>query len=541
MASLKTEPSGLPAAAHRVAALQFEPIRGDVAANLEKARALVVADIGPSPAIIVFPEMGLSGYIWSGPEEVMPHAVQCSDPATHARWVDLATECQAWLVIGHPAYEEATGRLTNRCTLVSPSAVIGHYDKTCLFVEDLTWASPGTLVPPLWDTPIGTIAPLICADLDYPEPIHSAVSRGAQLIVIPTAWVGEPAPSATWIFRAREHGVPIIAADLVGNDQGRVFSGGSCVLSTLGDVLVANDYDEGLVSTDLVVGPSLVTSGTPQEPITVQVHHVSPGTSAGTPSSVMVSVWSGDAAAVPPAPRGHDGVPHLVVLPTISNDTGANSMESWLLDTHAYAALHDALVVQGRMSSGEEPADMFIFSPEDGYFPLPSDGFGPRVALLEFKGVPTGVMPNHDFDSYLASRAAAACGAVVILGQGAHALAAPPGHAGTRAPFAGGLAAADSSFGHPARFRAGDANVWLGFCSETPSVPSGIFSPDHVAWPRNESLGEPGSWVSQLCSLDDRDPWGSAAVAKPLVSSRGLELYGEPFLTEITINQWRKL
>lgn len=541
MASPTTDPSGSPATVYRVAALQFEPIRGDVAANLEKARALVMADSGPSPAIIVFPEMGLSGYIWSGPAEIMPHAVQCSDPATHAQWVALATECQAWLVIGHPAYEEATGRLTNRCTLVAPSGVIGHYDKTCLFVEDLAWATPGTLVPPLWDTPIGTIAPLICADLDYPEPIESARRRGAQVIVLPTAWVGEPAPSATWMIRAREHGVPIIAADLLGNDQGRVFSGGSCVISAHGDVLAANDYAEALVSTDLVVGPSLVTPGTPMVPTTVQVHHVSPGPSAGAPSSVVVSIWSGDAAAVPPAPGGHDGVPHLVVLPTISDHTAGNSIPSWLRDTQAYATLHDALVVQGRVSSGGQSADVFIFSPEYGYFPLPSAGSSPSVALVEFRGVLTGVMPNRDFDSYLASRAASVCGAVVVLGQGAHTLATPPGHAGTRAPFEAGLAAADSSFGHPARFRAGDANVWVGFCSDTASVPSGIFSPDHVAWPRNESLGEPGSWVSQRCSLDDQDPWGSAAMSKPLVSSRGLELYGELFRTEITTEQWRKL
>lgn len=518
---------------HRVSVVQFEPVHGDVDRNFETARALILRNEGPSPAIIVLPEMGLSGYIWSSQDEIMPHAVHCSDPATQAQWVDFARECQSWLVIGHPAHDVVTGNLTNRCTLVSPSDVVGHYDKTCLFSEDLTWATPGALVPPLWDTPIGTVSPLICADLDYPEPIHSAVSRGAQAIVFPTAWVGEPAPSATWMLRAHEHRVPIIAADLLGEDQGRVFSGGSCIISADGDVLVASDYDEGLVSADIIVGPSLATSAAP---VTVTVHRVGAMVAEKASSAVVVSVWSGDPAEVPPAPTGLGGHPHLVVLPTASDFS-----DSWPLEAQAYATLHDALVVQGRGSPHGEPAELFVFSPEGGYFSLPSEVSGPRVALLDYCGVTVGVMRNVDLGSHHTSRALSVLGASVILSQGDHSLPAPLGHPGTLAPFPDNLGDADPSFAHPARFRAGDANVWLGFCSETESVPSGIFSPDHVAWPRNETLGHHSSWVSQQCSLDELDPWGKAAWGKPLVSGRGVELCGNTFLTQVHHEQWRTL
>lgn len=522
--------------AHRVGVLQFEPIHADVRANLDKARALIDAADGPPAAIIVFPEMGLSGYIWSSPEDIMPLAVQCSDPATQEQWVGLAEHCQSWLVIGHPAYDAETGHLTNRCTLVSPGGVKGHYDKTCLFVEDLAWATPGARLPPLWDTPIGIVAPLICADLDYPEPIQSAVGRGAQAIVFPTAWVGEPAPSATWILRAREHGVPIIAADLLGNDRGRIFSGGSCVIWANGEVAATSDYKEGLVSADLVVAASRVAPGTPVVPPAVRVHRLNATTSEASHPSVVVSVWTGGPSAVPPAPTGRGGGPHMVVLPTATD-----SSDSWLADTYAYSTLSDALVVQGRAASLGGPTEVFIFAPEFGYFSFASVGSNPSVALVDFRGVLTGVMCNHNLDSYESSRALSVLGASVVLGQGPHSLSPPTGHPGTLAPFPGGLADADSSFGHPVRFRAGDANVWVGFCSETISVPSGIFSPDHVAWPRRESLSEPGSWVSQECSLDVLDPWGSAAVGKPLVSSRGVELFGDSFITEVTADQWRKL
>jgi len=198
-------------------------------------------------------------------------------------------------------------------------------------------------------------------------------------------------------------------------------------------------------------------------------------------------------------------------------------------------------VIEGRGSPDGEPAELFVFSPEGGYFSLPSVASGPRVALLEYCGVTIGVMRNTDLLSHHSSRALSVLGASVILSQGAHSLPAPLGHPGTFAPFPGNLGDADASFAHPARSRAGDVNVWLGFCSETESVPSGIFSPDHVAWPQNETLGQQSSWMSHQCSLDERDPWGKAALRKPLLSGRGVGLYGDTFLTEIIPEHWRTL
>jgi hypothetical protein len=152
--------------------------------------------------------------------------------------------------------------------------------------------------------------------------------------------------------------------------------------------------------------------------------------------------------------------------------------------------------------------------------------------------VQIGVMPNSGFATNSVSRALSILGASVILGQGDHALRPPRGSAGTRAPFLGGLGQADPTFGHPIRFRAGDANVWLGFCSETESVPSGIFSPDHVSWPRHESLREPGRWVTQTCSLDVSDAWGNHAMTKPLLASRNHALYEDSFHVTRELGGW---
>ncbi len=516
-------------------AVQFEPVHGDVDANLARVRELILSGDGPAPQIVVLPEMAMTGYIWSSAAEIMPHAVKCSDPDTQAQWVAVAKETGAWLVIGHPAFDSATGALTNRCTLVSPTAVVGHYDKTCLFVADLTWATAGELVPPLWATPIGTVAPLICADLDYPEPIDSAVARGAQAILLSTAWVAEPAPSATWTIRATEYAIPIIAADLIGTDHATVFSGGSCIIDATGAVLRSNDYDDCLIMAELEVRPTTVSSEVTANKLDIGVHFLSIAGDAVTPKNVTISVWSGDPSVAPPPPAHVVQNPHLVVLPTV-----ADCPDNWLADRQAYSSLHNVLVVQGRRSRTDEPNEILIVTPNSGYFAFTSSEPEPTAALLDIAGLLIGVMPNSALASHAASRALSMLGASIILSQGAHTLQPPRQSAKTRAPFPLGLGDADSTFAHPVRFRAGDANVWLGFCSEIETVPSGIFSPDHVSWPRLESLGSQGRWVSQICSLDTADPWGFHARAKPLIASRNEAIYEDSFLTKVTPRQWRK-
>lgn len=517
-----------------VGALQWEPVKGDVAGNLARARSLILDSAVSPPDLIVFPEMGLSGYIWESPAEVMPHAVLCSDPATHAQWVGLATEVGAWLVIGHPAYDSSSGRLTNRCTLVSPAGVIGHYDKTCLFSEDLAWASPGDVVPPIWDTPVGKVAPVICADMDYPEPIESAVSRGAELIVLPTAWVAEPAPSATWVLRAWEHRIPIVAADIQGADRGRVFSGGSCVVDAEGTILTSIDYDEGLISAELVLpvmGPHVPTGARSQSLYVYQLD-ISGGE---TPTGVSISVWSGDPASAGEPPEVRNGEPHLVVL-----RVAEGQKTSWVEHQLDLAASSSAVIVQGWRSRVSEPEEVFIFTPDGGYFSFTTSAGNPVAAVIDVGGVRLGVMANKDLGSHRVSRSLSLLGASVILSQGPAELRPPHGFSGTRAPFTSGLADADSSFGHPVRFRAGDANVWLGFCSESPDIGSGIFSPDHVAWPRHETLASAGSWATQHCSLERNNLLGAQALDKPLVLASQTALYGNNYESEVTPSRWRK-
>lgn len=513
--------------------MQLEPVRGDVQGNLSTALSLIDA-LTEKPDFVVLPEMGLVGYLWDDAEEILPVALECSSDAEQASWVSCAKERNIWLLVGHPALDRPTGELRNRCTLVSPEAVVGHYDKTCLFPADTTWATAGAALPPVWDTPWGKISPLICADLDYPEPIQSALSRGAAMIALPTAWVDEPAPSATWILRGREHHIPIVAADITGVDRATVFSGGTCVLDCEGNPLDVVDTGLGAATATLELtrresgayagGQAIsmareAVQGFRHDEVTVAVLHssepISPETLAHAPSldepSILVTplvqlAHESDEELVLEACRKLSGGSHIVLTSTLSPAKPVAEVRCILPGGWD--------IVVARLER-ENSADWKSVSGAE------------TAVLLEAGQFRVGVLGAHALERSSVSRALSAEGAHILIATGPHRLCGPIGFEGTEAPFPEGLADADPTFAHPLRFRAGDSNVWLACATSTEIPRSGIFSPNHVRWPRNEVLSSSEGWVSHRCSMGPTNLWGRDATSKPLLRNRRRDLYAD--------------
>ncbi|MFF0311822.1 nitrilase-related carbon-nitrogen hydrolase [Streptosporangium sp. NPDC004379] len=231
-------------------AVQLRSAHGDVAANLEAIEDLTAAAAAVGARVVVTPEMALTGYLWSSEEHVRPFAEPVDGPSVR-RLTRLCRTTGAWLVLGMPELDPDLGTLHNTCVLIGPDGPAGSYRKAQAFVADPLWAVDGHLPPPVWDTPAGRVTPLICADADYPEPARYAALRGADWIALPTAWVAEPGPSATWRLRAWENGLPLVAADQAGAEtlagNSFQFSGGSCVLDHTGAVAAALDDGSGFV------------------------------------------------------------------------------------------------------------------------------------------------------------------------------------------------------------------------------------------------------------------------------------------------------
>jgi predicted amidohydrolase len=138
------------------------------------------------------------------------------------------------------------GHLYNAAAVFARGAVLGIYRKMHPAINRSVYRA-GT------DAPVFTIGStsfgvLICRDSAFPEPATLMVSRGAQLLLVPTNNGMPPSRGGPEVVvqartcdiaRALESGVPVIRADVAGVDGDLVSHGSSGIVDRDGRVLGA--------------------------------------------------------------------------------------------------------------------------------------------------------------------------------------------------------------------------------------------------------------------------------------------------------------
>ena len=134
-----------------------------------------------------------------------------------------------------PARPYNTLAVVDRTGLRASYRKIHLYDSFGYKESDRLSAGPlEPVVVEVGDVPVGLMT---CYDLRFPELARELVRRGAQLLVVPSAWVAGPAKVQHWrtLVRARaiENTVFVVAAA----QPGPRYTGHSLVVDPLGDVL----------------------------------------------------------------------------------------------------------------------------------------------------------------------------------------------------------------------------------------------------------------------------------------------------------------
>jgi predicted amidohydrolase len=226
---------------------------------LIRARIAAAADDGAD--LIVLPEGTVPAYV-IGTDPVDPHLLEAAAEDVIA----ISSRTGATIVYGGGRY--AGGDFLNSAYVVTPAGITGYADKCFLWHFDRRWFTAGETLQPI-DTPLGRLGVFVCADGRIPTIASTLVDRGAELLVMATAWVTsgrDPAAlenlQADLLInvRARENGVPIVVANKVGVEVRSVlYCGKSAIIAADGTFVArASQDEETTLRGNVAIAPALV-------------------------------------------------------------------------------------------------------------------------------------------------------------------------------------------------------------------------------------------------------------------------------------------
>lgn len=208
-----------------MAQLQSEP---DPDVNLIKAEKAVKEAYGRyRPGCMIFPEVFMCSFpAGTGREEILSSAQPLDGPFVNGM-KRLAQKYGVWMIFGmREAVEDSEDDRNYNTVLIlnAEGETVKVYRKTHLYDAFGTKESEnikpgGELFEPI-ETPFGKIGLFVCYEVRFPEVARDQAMKGAEILVMPTAWVKGDLKSLHFrsliTARAIENTVYLLACDQCG-------------------------------------------------------------------------------------------------------------------------------------------------------------------------------------------------------------------------------------------------------------------------------------------------------------------------------------
>jgi NAD+ synthase len=244
----------------RIALAQANPLMGDIAGNLAKARAMRADAARAGADLILFPELYIVGY---PPEDLVlkPALQDDAREAIEALAKDTAEGGPA-VLIGAPWVDD--GKLYNACLYLDEGRVAGRTYKRDLpnygvFDEKRVFAV-GPMPGPFNIRGIRIGVP-VCEDIWTSEIVECLSETGGEILLVPNGSPFEAGKEDVRlnliVSRVKESGLPLIYLNQVGGQDELVFDGASLVCNadaSLAHALPA--WEEALVVTEWTRAPN---------------------------------------------------------------------------------------------------------------------------------------------------------------------------------------------------------------------------------------------------------------------------------------------
>jgi predicted amidohydrolase len=243
---------------YRIALAQVAPRLGDLDANLELAADRVRAAGAEGAALLLLPELALTGYLL---QDLVPEVALASDDP---RLLGIGDGAPGMLVAVGFVEETAEHRYCNSVALVRDGSLVGLHRKVYLptygLFDEGRFTRPGDRIRTHdAGAPIGRIGLSVCEDFWHPSlPMIQTLDGAALLVNVaagPSRAPGGPAGMAAiggWHKMQDTYAllgtVPLAFCNRVGNEEGLTFWGGSRIVAADGSTVVqAPLWEEALV------------------------------------------------------------------------------------------------------------------------------------------------------------------------------------------------------------------------------------------------------------------------------------------------------
>ncbi len=243
-----------------LAAAQFAPTKGAVAANLDRVAEATQAAVAEGADVVAFPESVVTGYYLEGGADQRALSPEELREGLAKRLSGL--ERPVDVLVGF--YERAVGQPFNSAAYMTFSGGLAQtvhvYRKFFLptyglFDED-RFHQRGTELG-VFDTRFGRFGVLICEDVWHSILGTLLALNGAEVVFVPSAspvrGLAEGKPGNVLRYErmlrelAEEHGLFTVAAMLTGLEGGKALSGGSMVFDPFGAMMVQAPVGEDAI------------------------------------------------------------------------------------------------------------------------------------------------------------------------------------------------------------------------------------------------------------------------------------------------------
>jgi len=172
----------------RVGLIKAVPRKWDLAANWETFDQLAASAKKRGAQIVCSPECFLDGYVvtdYTGftPERFLAIGQSPESGGYLLKARELALKYRIHIVLGFTELVDR-GCYNTAAIIDDQGELLGRYHKTHLLGHDRRYL-PGDDLP-VWQTSLGRIAIMICADRRWPEVARALKTRGAELILNPS-------------------------------------------------------------------------------------------------------------------------------------------------------------------------------------------------------------------------------------------------------------------------------------------------------------------------------------------------------------------